>query len=113
MRLPHGRGDVSSTFEVPPEKEESSPRAWGCFPVGADARAVGGVFPTGVGMFLGKVLELALGYGLPHGRGDVSEPARVRCNGYRSSPRAWGCFRADSPAAGRVVVFPTGVGMFL
>ena len=64
-------------------------------------------------MFLAVCTRRLIGTRLPHGRGDVSNGIAFATNFNPSSPRAWGCFRADSPAAGRVVVFPTGVGMFL
>ncbi len=113
ISLPHGRGDVS-VYPSPRRFEQgSSPRAWGCFyACYRRARALA-VFPTGVGMFLGRYDCAQRLLSLPHGRGDVSDCYGIRRLCPMSSPRAWGCFRVFRPLSRGREVFPTGVGMFL
>src|SRR6056297_2957144 len=90
----------------------SSPRAWGCFRAGRHLRPPGGVFPTGVGVFLYWLLCELWFSGLPHGRGGVSEPADTYARQAVSSPRAWGCFCIGCYVSYGFQVFPTGVGVF-
>ena len=111
--LPHGRGDVSESNKRRLITNESSPRAWGCFRLEFHERQEAHVFPTGVGMFpivYRKTDDLIR---LPHGRGDVSMVSTFPVSDSKSSPRAWGCFLTSSTDFADLIVFPTGVGMFL
>ena len=93
IRLPHARGGVSSSSVVFLSSGRSSPRSWGCFPCGGLLRRGDQVFPTLVGVFLGRVgMPTALPR-LPHARGGVSISRTVKGEGVTSSPRSWGCFR--------------------
>ena len=96
LRLPHGRGDVSSSVHCNPITVRSSPRAWGCFLVIRHKRLSTFVFPTGVGMFPSGAYTPDLYRSLPHGRGDVSFSGSRPRDLAASSPRAWGCFPATS-----------------
>ena len=49
--LPHTRGGVSFTADIPTDIKTSSPHAWGCFPLDCILREFDGVFPTRVGVF--------------------------------------------------------------
>ena len=51
--------------------------------------------------------------GLPHRRGDVSVAIYGLSVETMSSPQAWGCFRVGVVNLKSLLVFPTGVGMFL
>ena len=112
LRLPHARGGVSWADFEGRRDNSSSPRPWGCFLCKCSYRDVLLVFPTPVGVFLGKVLELALGYGLPHARGGVSSYKRQVKLSIPSSPRPWGCFLQFCPFLQNPPVFPTPVGVF-
>ncbi len=72
--------------------EKSSPRPWGCFLLNLPLSSFSKVFPTPVGVFLLKVVWLALQQGLPHARGGVSVAPPADSLAERSSPRPWGCF---------------------
>ena len=65
-RLPHARGGVSIVGAKGKKWEESSPRTWGCFTLGAGLSGFGIVFPTHVG---GRQAEVAPRKPLPHGWG--------------------------------------------
>ena len=52
LRLPHGRGGVSSALLDSYRSYVSSPRTWGCFYGGVSYRRGTDVFPTDVGVFL-------------------------------------------------------------
>ncbi len=110
--LPHGRGGVSPQQPVSGRSDESSPRAWGCFPLHLCLKLGYVVFPTGVGVFLDAERTAPAVAGLPHGRGGVSVSKQRRGLDRWSSPRAWGCFRLFDAVRWRVLVFPTGVGVF-
>ena len=111
--LPHGRGDVSKEVHEKSASRKSSPRAWGCFHQSKFSGRWFRVFPTGVGMFLDALNKATKETSLPHGRGDVSKKVSPYVVVFRSSPRAWGCFRRRNRACPWGFVFPTGVGMFL
>ena len=111
--LPHGRGDVSNSGVSTLTIYVSSPRAWGCFRSLCDCKMHGSVFPTGVGMFPRRGVHQSASAGLPHGRGDVSIEYVSILAQAQSSPRAWGCFYLKREQASSLIVFPTGVGMFL
>ena len=64
--LPHARGGVSIVGAKGKKWEESSPRTWGCFTLGAGLSGFGIVFPTHVG---GRQAEVAPRKPLPHGWG--------------------------------------------
>ena len=51
--------------------------------------------------------------GLPHARGGVSSPPRMRGSARKSSPRTWGCFSKAWARPVTTPVFPTHVGVFL
>ena len=110
--LPHARGGVSKRRLSGVSLRKSSPRPWGCFcPKTAPSR-IGCVFPTPVGVFLGRRLVQRHGRGLPHARGGVSGPVCRAAPTARSSPRPWGCFCKPSISRNGCRVFPTPVGVF-
>ena len=91
-RLPHVRGGVSDSCVPVTEEIESSPRAWGCFPLATGGRYAIVVFPTCVGVFLRGYLLDEEKLRLPHVRGGVSSLSQILVSYIGSSPRAWGCF---------------------
>ena len=111
--LPHVRGGVSIADRGLKNPVLSSPRAWGCFSVFLTPGYSSGVFPTCVGVFLRRGILSALGSGLPHVRGGVSQERHRHGQFCRSSPRAWGCFWSRRIRPWRGNVFPTCVGVFL
>ena len=110
--LPHVRGGVSHSPGEIPCFMESSPRAWGCFYVRVWGGIAACVFPTCVGVFLGRRGKAGELESLPHVRGGVSRPKSPCRKGSTSSPRAWGCFPTSLPSGAFRVVFPTCVGVF-
>ena len=50
------------------------------------------VFPTPVGVFLQRAVDIPTWLGLPHARGGVSFWRDSDLNALLSSPRPWGCF---------------------
>ena len=111
--LPHRRGDVSQRRKQLSCLAESSPQAWGCFHLTRAPRGDDSVFPTGVGMFPNTYRENQIQKGLPHRRGDVSTLYDNVSETASSSPQAWGCFFLLYVLLTNLMVFPTGVGMFL
>ena len=111
--LPHVRGGVSSQGCQGLRHPQSSPRAWGCFPVEMPPTRKDYVFPTCVGVFPGRLRQQTRRSRLPHVRGGVSPPRRSFTALAMSSPRAWGCFPGASAGGSRDMVFPTCVGVFL
>ena len=110
--LPHARGGVSG-FDTPSKSRiSSSPRPWGCFPsyrlMPLDCR----VFPTPVGVFLGRRQGYIFNLCLPHARGGVSKMVNGFVAVGKSSPRPWGCFSGDLALLAHEAVFPTPVGVF-
>ena len=91
----------------------SSPRTWGCFHVKHEGPLLVRVFPTHVGVFLGRHTNRMNGESLPHARGGVSASKRGPGDTPGSSPRTWGCFWSETHISLRDVVFPTHVGVFL
>ena len=110
--LPHVRGGVSCLHVVVYFFYQSSPRAWGCFPLVSGIIHFIAVFPTCVGVFLALITSRALEASLPHVRGGVSLTDRTGVWGSASSPRAWGCFFSHIFVHSRHKVFPTCVGVF-
>ncbi len=113
FRLPHERGGVSTRVSKWWFFKGSSPRTWGCFPKRIVIKPCHIVFPTNVGVFLGKERGYTERQGLPHERGGVSSAFFIIFSFFGSSPRTWGCFFT---VGGKVVfarVFPTNVGVFL
>ena len=90
--LPHVRGGVSAIIRYRKHEALSSPRAWGCFRLNERSAQFLIVFPTCVGVFPSSREQTYLCPGLPHVRGGVSFYAWCEKMGWRSSPRAWGCF---------------------
>ena len=111
-RLPHARGGVSEFLMDMGIRPSSSPRSWGCFHVMGWGSAIGGVFPTLVGVFLRKRSKFSLSHCLPHARGGVSAERSVRTQQQVSSPRSWGCFGTKKAPCDCSQVFPTLVGVF-
>ena len=111
--LPHARGGVSIRQRHTGDRSESSPRAWGCFPVSSGYLYFGQVFPTRVGVFPTRVETPLLQERLPHARGGVSAFPNDDEKLFRSSPRAWGCFLPHQRPRVERLVFPTRVGVFL
>ena len=111
--LPHRRGGVSTPFIPLLRARVSSPQAWGCFRrrLFRSGRRV--IFPTGVGVFLGRIMARELRRDLPHRRGGVSAHHLAISCLWQSSPQAWGCFRIDHTGTSGIRIFPTGVGVFL
>ena len=72
--LPHVRGGVSALQKAQLDMQMSSPRAWGCFSLLGKLELPERVFPTCVGVFLGRHSRIASFFGLPHVRGGVSKP---------------------------------------
>ena len=70
--LPHARGGVSDIVLHHSVTLVSSPRTWGCFHHGGNIAQSFKVFPTHVGVFLGKMGQCPSVYSLPHARGGVS-----------------------------------------
>ena len=91
--LPHVRGGVSAAAAILGQANQSSPRAWGCFPT--------------------RPCSATLPFCLPHVRGGVSPYPLEALLCHRSSPRAWGCFQLQTSASQAHGVFPTCVGVFL
>ena len=91
----------------------SSPRTWGCFQQGQTTQKSALVFPTHVGVFLGKGDYMKQHVSLPHARGGVSRTPRKYPSSRKSSPRTWGCFFPELADADPSLVFPTHVGVFL
>ena len=113
ISLPHVRGGVSGSLQIPMQKVQSSPRTWGCFLTRVTAVGVTVVFPTYVGVFPRGRLVPRRPEGLPHVRGGVSAGAGPELKEEMSSPRTWGCFLATALDAQVIYVFPTYVGVFL
>ena len=90
--LPHARGGVSICKRRDNAPAKSSPRTWGCFPEVCTDYPLLTVFPTHVGVFLGKHGDGHADAGLPHARGGVSIQAHCARDDGESSPRTWGCF---------------------
>ena len=112
-RLPHVRGGVSVARLRRLKASQSSPRAWGCFSRTRPCPECLPVFPTCVGVFLGKVPWGTSSKGLPHVRGGVSVYLLAKSGAMPSSPRAWGCFCGTDLRLWHLSVFPTCVGVFL
>ncbi len=110
--LPHMRGGVSKSSCRITHAFRSSPHAWGCFCPRARTASTARVFPTCVGVFLGCNSRYSLDWRLPHMRGGVSDIYRDFSQHARSSPHAWGCFRAHRLPGDGGRVFPTCVGVF-
>ena len=111
-RLPHARGGVSAVCTSSASPTPSSPRSWGCFLWPGSWERARSVFPTLVGVFLGKRLHGIGPAGLPHARGGVSK-RRLSCVAVSpSSPRSWGCFLLTRFSGSEKPVFPTLVGVF-
>ena len=110
--LPHVRGGVSENGRGKRTGCWSSPRAWGCFLSSRRSLFLLSVFPTCVGVFLNIRPSGLIRPGLPHVRGGVSVKCQSVETRYRSSPRAWGCFRLLDYVHARLAVFPTCVGVF-
>ena len=70
--LPHARGGVSFPNCRSADSRSSSPRTWGCFSHGRTLHFYSTVFPTHVGVFLGKAGTMEDTSCLPHARGGVS-----------------------------------------
>ena len=104
--LPHVRGGVSAWVDIAQIKNESSPRAWGCFFGCLSAARHTVVFPTCVGVFLRPPRLLQQKRGLPHVRGGVSLKKDFTRLKKRSSPRAWGCFHQRHPLVGMRLGLP-------
>ena len=111
--LPHARGGVSPDMLHADRGFLSSPRPWGCFSRGRTDGFYLGVFPTPVGVFLTLPLVFMAQQSLPHARGGVSLLLQRAGRGAGSSPRPWGCFRAERGWHYDHPVFPTPVGVFL
>ena len=111
--LPHVRGGVSKEALCKHTCIRSSPRAWGCFSRTRPCPECLPVFPTCVGVFLGKVPWGTSSKGLPHVRGGVSAKIMTGQVTIVSSPRAWGCFCLSARQERGYAVFPTCVGVFL
>ena len=79
------------------KRQESSPRAWGCFSCAVWGTCLPRVFPTCVGVFLQCWQKQESRARLPHVRGGVSYASEYYIKGHRSSPRAWGCFQPREP----------------
>ena len=99
------------SVRLPPEGR-SSPRPWGCFSIWPPVKTDVTVFPTPVGVFLGRVTFWKLLISLPHARGGVSMPSKGGLSPSGSSPRPWGCFLVGRGIGGHGLVFPTPVGVF-
>ncbi len=110
--LPHARGGVSKTQRSVLKQRRSSPRPWGCFPLGASQTMKSRVFPTPVGVFPSGSGRTDCCCSLPHARGGVSLTAGFFHAITRSSPRPWGCFFLSAPILRPAPVFPTPVGVF-
>ena len=111
--LPHARGGVSGALQLPRVVAESSPRPWGCFRTCPPCTAFCVVFPTPVGVFPIRSIQIGPRTGLPHARGGVSPlPLRLEAIAV-SSPRPWGCFLDELEMLAKEAVFPTPVGVFL
>ncbi len=111
--LPHARGGVSLIPMTSCARRPSSPRTWGCFWRSAASIVLSSVFPTHVGVFLGRCSMAGPIYRLPHARGGVSERDARRSYNLPSSPRTWGCFCLIHIGSLTEEVFPTHVGVFL
>ena len=111
-RLPHARGGVSSLTYSGSLFLRSSPRTWGCFSSAHRCCCMALVFPTHVGVFLGRRPDDRVPLRLPHARGGVSA-WNHRLNFLQaSSPRTWGCFLLVAIGVLSAAVFPTHVGVF-
>ena len=71
------------------------------------------VFPTHVGVFLMCIVSPVAACSLPRARGGVSQGYGRSPDLCPSSPRTWGCFRAQGHKGRPEWVFPTHVGVFL
>ena len=111
--LPHARGGVSAVPTTRIFAAQSSPRSWGCFHAMGWGSAIGGVFPTLVGVFLKTIGMNVCKIRLPHARGGVSAFTVRPSIPVGSSPRSWGCFLPTTGDPKSSVVFPTLVGVFL
>ena len=110
--LPHACGGVSQITITLDKRVGSSPRMWGCFPLGLRDYANLPVFPTHVGVFLWRITSEMLFPGLPHACGGVSSNFRIVQDVLESSPRMWGCFLLYRVHTETTRVFPTHVGVF-
>ena len=70
------------------------------------------VFPTPVGVFLGRYITGSGAGGIPHARGGVSLLTGLPGAGKSYSPRPWGCFCIIRRYTAGWSVFPTPVGVF-
>ena len=107
-RLPHARGGVSELDSLP-APYRSSPRPWGCFlemPQGSIP-----VFPTPVGVFPQMTVQAAY-LRLPHARGGVSLIGKSYAV-FAGLPHARGGVSLRNERNGKLLVFPTPVGVFL
>ena len=111
--LPHARGGVSLAKVRALEIDRSSPRPWGCFLGSRRGAYADCVFPTPVGVFLGRRPWRETKVCLPHARGGVSVLPPEPLSRSRSSPRPWGCFPLHPARESPGPVFPTPVGVFL
>ena len=110
--LPHARGGVSEHGTKTFLNGSSSPRTWGCFPIGIRLDLIKGVFPTHVGVFPLLWHRRRREEGLPHARGGVSGGKGITQDAIASSPRTWGCFHGRHAFLLQDRVFPTHVGVF-
>jgi len=110
--FPHARGDVPHCSDWNWRNNGFSPRAWGCSGSGGRLRAGCSVFPTRVGMFRPRLLDMDCITSFPHARGDVPAGHPLSVRGLRFSPRAWGCSGSTGRVVAQGLVFPTRVGMF-
>ena len=110
--LPHACGGVSALSTRLMSEALSSPRMWGCFSTAFAVHSSRGVFPTHVGVFPSTRLSMPFSRRLPHACGGVSVPGLSSFAGWTSSPRMWGCFRAEKRRYQEACVFPTHVGVF-
>ena len=93
VSLPHTRGGVSCLLCGLVALYWSSPHPWGCFSCPINSGSFSLVFPTPVGVFLGKHPRIQNWQRLPHTRGGVSVLFGVSLVTSTSSPHPWGCFR--------------------
>ena len=111
--LPHARGGVSKRYSFQKWKHLSSPRSWGCFHFRRRVHVFSSVFPTLVGVFLGRKSQGINKRCLPHARGGVSTRQLSRRRKKKSSPRSWGCFLVYIAIGIVGNVFTTLVWVFL
>ena len=88
-----------------------SPPAWGWSVFHSCSGAIGGVFPTRVGMVRLAPVTWPLATSFPHPRGDGPAESRSGAVAGVFSPPAWGWSAGQTRAGARGSVFPTRVGM--